>query len=162
RLMTLIVLVVGAWLNFNGLLSSGGLVSFVLYVDVVSKPIGKISVLLELYPKGRAGFGRFRAVLAIDPDVGAEPDARVVGPLNGDITFEQVTFGYEKTQEPVLQSMSFNIRAGETVALVGPSGAGKTTISSLIPRFYDVDSGKITIDGIDIRDMTKRSLREQI
>ncbi|HLR08680.1 MAG TPA: ABC transporter ATP-binding protein [Bacillota bacterium] len=162
RLMTLIVLVVGAWLNFNGLLSYGELVSFVLYVDVLSKPIEKISVLLELYPKGMAGFRRFREMLAIHPDVVDKPDARDVGPLNGDITFDQVTFGYEKTQEPVLQSMSFNIRAGETVALVGPSGAGKTTISSLIPRFYDVDSGKITIDGIDIRDMTKRSLREQI
>src|SRR5699024_8848439 len=162
RLMTLIVLVVGAWLNYTGILSYGELVSFVLYVDVLSKPIEKISVLLELYPKGMAGFKRFRDILAVHPDVVDKPGAKDVSTLKGDITFNQVTFGYEKTQEPVLQSMSFNIRAGETVALVGPSGAGKTTNSSLIPRFYDVDSGKITIDGIDIRDMTKRSLREQI
>src|SRR5699024_3611413 len=155
-------LVVGAWLNFNGLLSYGELVSFVLYVDVLSKPIDIMSVLFEYYSVGMGGFLRFREMLVIHSDVVDKHDARVVGSLNGDITFDQVTFGYEKTQEPVLQSMSFNIRAGETVALVGPSGAGKTTISSLIPRFYDVDSGKITIDGIDIRDMTKRSLREQI
>src|SRR5699024_11382645 len=82
--------------------------------------------------------------------------------LKGDISFENVTFGYKKTQASVLKSLDMSIQAGETVAFVGPSGAGKTTICALIPRFYDVDDGKITIDGMDVRDMTKESLRHQI
>lgn len=162
RLMVLIVLIVGAWLTYNQMLSYGELVAFILYVNVLFKPVEKISTLLELYPKGMAGFKRFTDMLDLSPDIKNRKDAKEVASLKGDISFEQVSFGYEKTQAPVLNDMSFNMAAGETVALVGPSGAGKTTISSLIPRFYDVDSGQITIDGMDIRDMTKESLRRQI
>ncbi|MBU5467496.1 ABC transporter ATP-binding protein/permease [Virgibacillus sp. MSJ-26] len=162
RLMVLIVLVVGAYLSYNGLLTYGELVAFILYVNVLFKPVEKISTLLELYPKGMAGFKRFTDMLDISPDVVNKKNAKNVTSLKGFIAFDKVTFGYEKTQEPVLKTMSFMINAGETVALVGPSGAGKTTISSLIPRFYDVESGQITIDGIDVRDMTKESLRNQI
>jgi len=162
RLMVLIVLVVGAYLSYNGLLTYGELVAFILYVNVLFKPVEKISTLLELYPKGMAGFKRFTDMLDISPDVVNKKNAKNVTSLKGFITFNKVTFGYEKTQEPVLKTMSFMINAGETVAFVGPSGAGKTTISSLIPRFYDVESGQITIDGIDVRDMTKESLRNQI
>lgn len=162
RLMVLIVLVVGAYLSYNGLLTYGELVAFILYVNVLFKPVEKISTLLELYPKGMAGFKRFTDMLDISPDVVNKKNAKNVTSLKGFITFDKVTFGYEKTQEPVLKTMSFMINAGETVAFVGPSGAGKTTISSLIPRFYDVESGQITIDGIDVRDMTKESLRNQI
>lgn len=162
RLMVLIVLVVGAYLSYNGLLTYGELVAFILYVNVLFKPVEKISTLLELYPKGMAGFKRFTDMLDISPDVVNKKNAKNATSLKGFIAFDKVTFGYEKTQEPVLKTMSFMINAGETVALVGPSGAGKTTISSLIPRFYDVESGHITIDGIDVRDMTKESLRKQI
>ena len=162
RLMVLIVLVIGAYLSYNGLLTYGELVAFILYVNVLFKPVEKISTLLELYPKGMAGFKRFTDMLDISPDVVNKKNAKNVTSLKGFITFDKVTFGYEKTQEPVLKTMSFMINAGETVAFVGPSGAGKTTISSLIPRFYDVESGQITIDGIDVRDMTKESLRNQI
>src|SRR5699024_2074316 len=108
------------------------------------------------------GFKRFLNLLDVEPEVQNRADAKDVTALKGDITFDKVTFGYEKTQAPVLKDVSFDIQAGETIALVGPSGAGKTTISSLIPRFYDVDKGSITIDGIDLRDMTKESLRHQI
>ncbi|MBT2218602.1 ATP-binding cassette domain-containing protein [Virgibacillus dakarensis] len=162
RFIVLVVLVFGSWLTFNDKLEMGELVAFVLFANVLFKPIEKISALLELYPKGMAGFKRFTDLLAISPEVVDREGAQNVSFLKGDILFDRVTFGYEKTKAPVLTSLSFAINAGETIAFVGPSGAGKTTICSLIPRFYDVDAGRITIDGIDLRDMTKESLRRQI
>ncbi|NJE36402.1 ABC transporter ATP-binding protein [Bacillus paralicheniformis] len=161
RLMILAVLVFGAWLSFSGNMSYGEFVGFVLYVNVLFKPIDKISAILELYPKGMAGFKRFTELIDTKPQIVDRKDAIDVPELEGNIVFKNVTFGYEK-HKPVLQGVDLSITAGETVAFVGPSGAGKTTISSLIPRFYDIDGGAITIDGIDIRDMTKRSLRSQI
>jgi ATP-binding cassette, subfamily B, bacterial len=162
RLITLLVLVVGAWLTYQNELQYGELVSFVLFVNVLFNPIQKITALLELYPKGMAGFKRFMDLMDVEPDVDNKPDAKKVEVLKGNIAFHDVTFAYEKTQRPVLNELSFSINAGETIAFVGPSGAGKTTICSLIPRFYDVDQGGITIDGLDLRDMTKESLRAQI
>lgn len=161
RLVTLLVLVVGAWFTFNDRLSYGELVSFVLFVNVLIKPVDKIAALLEMYPKGMAGFRRFRELLDEEPEVLDRPDAVEVSHLNGNIRFDRVAFAYDGSKS-VLNDISLSIRAGQTVAFVGPSGAGKTTICSLIPRFYDVDSGSISIDGIDVRDMTMRSLRSQI
>ncbi|MGM9967954.1 MAG: ABC transporter ATP-binding protein [Rummeliibacillus sp.] len=161
RLLTLIVLIVGAWYSFKGTLTYGELVSFVLFTNVLIKPIDKISALLEMYPKGMAGFKRFRDMLNEEPDVIDQPDAIAVKQLSGDITFHEVNFSYDG-KFPILQNINFSIQAGQTVALVGPSGAGKTTICSLIPRFYDVTGGGITIDGLDIKKMTQRSLRENI
>ncbi|WP_121661015.1 ABC transporter ATP-binding protein [Metabacillus litoralis] len=161
RFVTLAVLVVGAWLSYTGQLTYGELVGFVLYVNVLFKPIDKISALMELYPKGMAGFKRFTELLDVDPDVQDVKDAVEVKSLRGDIAFNEVTFGYDQHKR-VLNNINLSISAGETVAFVGPSGAGKTTICSLIPRFYDVESGEIKIDGIDIRNMTKHSLRSQI
>lgn len=161
RFMTLAVLVMGAWLTFHGQLSYGELVAFVLYVNVLFKPIDKISALMEIYPKGMAGFKRFTELLDIEPDVEDKKNAFAVNALLGDISFNDVTFNYED-KKTVLKGIDLNIKAGETIAFVGPSGAGKTTICSLIPRFYDVISGSISIDGIDIREMTKKSLRSQI
>lgn len=160
RLLTLIVLVGGAWLSFNGKMSYGELVSFVLYMNVLIKPIDKITALLEMYPKGMTGFKNFKELLNTKPTIEDAPDAIDVSELRGDISLNNVTFAYD--QQPTLTNISMSIRAGESVALVGPSGAGKTTITSLIPRFYDVDGGAITIDGIDIRSMTQSSLRKQI
>ena len=162
RFMTLVVLIVGAWLSYNGYLSYGELVAFVLYVNVLFKPIEKISALLELYPKGMAGFRRFMDLLSVHPDIKDRPDAKAVQNLSGDIAFHQVTFTYDKTEEPVLKNFDLTIDKGKTIAFVGPSGAGKTTICSLIPHFYDVNEGSITIDGMDIREMTMRSLRKEI
>ena len=161
RLVTLLVLVVGAWFSFNGKLTYGELVGFVLYVNLLIKPVDKISALLELYPKGMAGFRRFLDLIDQAPEINDRPDAVAVEHLHGDITFQDVDFKYDAHQA-VLDGINLNINAGETVAFVGPSGAGKTTICSLIPRFYDVNEGAISIDGIDIRDMTKHSLRSQI
>src|SRR5690606_10164146 len=161
RVMTIAILVYGAWLSYSGSLSYGDLVAFLLYLNILFRPIEKISAILEIYPKGMAGFKRFVELLDTEPDVQDRPGAIEAPPLKGDICFRNVTFGYEKDRK-ILKNLSFRVKAGTTVALVGPSGAGKTTICSLIPRFYDVDEGSITIDGIDIRDMTKASLRAQI
>lgn len=161
RLIVLVVLVLGAWLSFNNQLSYGELVGFVLYVNVLFKPIDKISALMEMYPKGMAGFKRFTELIDTEPEVVDQENAIKVKNLRGDIDFHHVTFGYENHQT-VLKDINLHIDAGETIAFVGPSGAGKTTICSLIPRFYDVNDGAITIDGLDIRDMTKQSLRHQI
>lgn len=161
RFVTLVVLVFGAWLSFRGQLTYGELVGFVLYVNVLFKPVDKISALMEMYPKGMAGFKRFTELLDSDPDVKDLKEAIDVPYLKGNIQFENVTFHYDQNQ-PVLDGINLKVQAGETVAFVGPSGAGKSTICSLIPRFYDVDSGSITIDGIDVRNMTKKSLHSQI
>lgn len=161
RLLTLLVLVVGAWLSFNGDLKYGELVSFILYTNVIIKPIDKVSALLELYPKGMAGFRRFRELIAQEPDIQDRPNAKDIVTFEGNIKFNNVGFSYDQ-HKSVLKNINIAIHPGETVAFVGPSGAGKTTICSLIPRFYDIDQGEITIDGTDIRDMTKKSLRSQI
>lgn len=161
RFFTLAILVYGAWLSLNGELTHGELISFVLYTNVLIKPIDKVSALLELYPKGMAGFKRFQDLLKEEPDVQDRPNAIHVNELKGNIKFENVHFSYDRYKK-VLSNINLEIKPGETVAFVGPSGAGKTTICSLIPRFYDVDEGSITIDEIDIRDMTKKSLRSQI
>ncbi|MGY3188491.1 ABC transporter ATP-binding protein [Lysinibacillus sp. TE18511] len=161
RLLTLVVLVVGSWLSFSGKLSYGELVSFVLYTNVLIKPIDKISALLELYPKGMAGFKRFRELIEQEPEIQDREGAKAVQHLYGDISFNNVHFNYD-TSKTVLTDISFDVLAGQTIAFVGPSGAGKTTICSLIPRFYEVSSGAITIDGIDVRNMTQSSLRSQI
>jgi ATP-binding cassette subfamily B protein len=161
RISTLAVLIYGAWQCYQGQLTYGELVAFLLYVNILFKPIDKISSLMELYPKGMAGFKRFLQIMDREPDVKDREGAVNVDRLRGEIRFSNVSFRYEKDKQ-VLENINLHIRAGETVAFVGPSGAGKTTICSLIPRFYDVNEGSITIDGIDVRDMTKKSLRKQI
>ncbi|MFZ7943487.1 MULTISPECIES: ABC transporter ATP-binding protein [Bacillaceae] len=161
RLITIIVLVYGAFLSFSGQLSYGELVGFILYVNVLFKPIDKISAIMELYPKGMAGFKRFIEMIDNEPEVKDTEDAIEVASLKGNIVFNEVSFCYDR-HKSVLEKINLDIRSGETVAFVGPSGAGKTTICSLIPRFYDVNEGAITIDGLDIRNITKKSLRSQI
>lgn len=161
RLSTLVILVVGSWFVFQGNLTNGELVSFVLFTNVLVRPVDKISALLELYPKGMAGFKRFTEMLDEQPDVEDKEKALAVDHLSGNIAFHDVSFAYEDGRK-VLNRINLTIHAGETVAFVGPSGAGKTTICTLIPRFYDVTEGSITIDNHDLRDLTQQSLRSQI
>ncbi len=161
RLIQIIVLVFGAWYTYQNRLTPGELVGFLLYVNIFMKPIEKINALLELYPRGMAGFKRYCELMDTEPDVKDAPDAVEVERLRGNIAFEGVTFGYENHAH-VLKNIDLQIRAGETVALVGPSGAGKSTLCSLIPRFYEIEEGAVTIDGMDIRRMTQQSLRSQI
>jgi len=161
RLVTLIVLVVGAWFTFQERMSYGELVSFVLYVNVLIKPVDKITALLELYPKGMAGFKRFLELVEQEPEILDKPGALEVTHLAGDIHIQDVSFRYD-SHKPVLNKVSLSIKAGETIAFVGPSGAGKTTICSLIPRFYEIDEGVISIDGLNIQDIKLKSLRSHI
>lgn len=161
RLITIVVMVCGAWFFIQGELEIGEFVAFILLSNVFFRPIEKINAVIESYPKGIAGFKRYLEVIDTEPDIADKPDAVAVGPLRGDISFSNVSFGYEDDRK-VLEDVSLSVNAGETIAFVGPSGAGKTTICSLLPRFYDVTGGAISIDGIDIRDMKLSSLRKQI
>lgn len=161
RLITILVMISGAWFFINGELQIGEFVAFILLSNIFFRPIEKINAVIESYPKGIAGFKRYLEIIDTEPDISDKPDAVEVNTLHGDITFQNVFFGYDEDR-PVLQNISLKVKAGETIAFVGPSGAGKTTICSLLPRFYDVTGGAITIDGIDIRDMKLESLRKQI
>ncbi|MFA3761373.1 ABC transporter ATP-binding protein [Yersinia sp. 2466 StPb PI] len=161
RLVQLIVMVAGTWYVVHDQLSYGGFVGFLLLVEVFFRPVAKITSVLESYPKGIAGFKRFTQLIDTLPDIVDQPNARPVGHLHGDICYHNVSFGYSP-QNKIFTHLNLQIRAGETVAFVGPSGAGKTTLCSLLPRFYELDEGAITIDGIDIRDMTQQSLRNNI
>ncbi|MDI9221499.1 ABC transporter ATP-binding protein [Pantoea sp. EA-12] len=161
RLTQLVIMVAGTAYVLRGELSYGGFVGFLLLTEVFFRPVEKISAVLESYPKGIAGFRRFTNLIDTLPDIVDRPDAQAVTALKGDIVFDHVTFGYSHTQ-PVLKDITLTIKPGETVAFVGPSGAGKTTLCALIPRFYDVQDGAILIDGVDVRDYQQRALRNQI
>ncbi len=161
RLIQLIVMVAGTWFVIAGELTAGGFVGFLLLVTVFFKPIEQINRVMEMYPKGIAGFRSYLDLLAIAPDITDRPGAKDAPPLKGDIRFEGVDFSYTRGL-PVLKGIDLTINSGETVAFVGPSGAGKTTICSLLPRFYEPQAGRILVDGIDVRDMTTASLRRQI
>ncbi|MEZ4562731.1 MAG: ABC transporter ATP-binding protein [Thermomicrobiales bacterium] len=161
RLTQLVVMIAGSYLVLHGQLSEGGFVSFLLLVGVFFRPVEKINAILEIYPKGIAGFKRYTELLETEPDVIDTPNAVTVSGLRGDIRYEGVSFGYGP-HKSVLEQVDLEIHAGETVAFVGPSGAGKTTITSLLPRFYEPDSGRILIDGMDTREMTLASLRREI
>ena len=161
RLVQLIVMVAGTYYVMYGELTYGAFVGFLLLVNAFFRPIDKITSVLESYPKGIAGFRRFTTLLDTAPDIVDRPGAVVVDHLRGDIEYRGVSFSYDG-RTPVLDKLDLTIKAGETIAFVGPSGAGKTTVCSLLPRFYEIDSGSITIDGTDIRDMTQTSLRNQI
>lgn len=161
RLTQMIIMICGAWFVLTGDLTNGGFVGFLLLVNVFFRPVEKINSVIETYPKGIAGFRRFTELIDTDPDIADAPDAVPAPPLRGDIAYSNVSFGYSDGK-PVLRNIDLSIRAGETVAFVGPSGAGKTTLCSLLPRFYEISGGSITIDGIDIRKLTLASLRSQI
>ena len=161
RIVTLLVMIASAYFVLHGALTVGGFMGFLLLVNVFFRPVEKINAVLESYPKGIAGFRRYTELLDTEPDIADLPDAVDVGHLRGAIQFEDVTFGYD-AYKTVLRHIDLSVRPGETVAFVGPSGAGKTTLCSLLPRFYELDGGRITVDGIDIRQMTLASLRRNI
>jgi ATP-binding cassette subfamily B protein len=161
RIVQLFVMIAGAYFVLHRDLTVGGFMGFLLLVNVFFRPVEKINAVLETYPKGIAGFKRYLELLETAPDIADALDAVTIGPLKGDIRFEAVSFGYEEHRR-VLDNIDLTIHPGETVAFVGPSGAGKTTICSLVPRFYELSAGRITVDGIDIRHMTLASLRRNI
>ena len=161
RLTQMVVMIAGSYFVLTGSLSNGGFVGFLLLIGVFFRPVEKINSVIETYPKGIAGFKRYTELLDTEPDIDDAPDAMDVAGLKGEIRYSNVTFGYSDART-VLTNISLDIRAGETIAFVGPSGAGKTTICSLLPRFYEVNAGAISIDGIDVRAMKLASLRSQI
>jgi len=161
RLVQIAVLLGGAAFVVRGDLTAGGFVGFLLLVGVFYRPLEKISAVIETYPKGVAGFRRYQDLLATAPDIVDRPDAIETRTLRGDIRFEGVRFGYDRGR-PILAGLDLAIAAGETVAFVGPSGVGKTTLCALLPRFYEVEAGRVTIDGIDVRALSLSALRRQI
>ncbi|QRG70077.1 ABC transporter ATP-binding protein [Brevibacillus choshinensis] len=161
RLVTLFVLICGSWFVLQNQLTYGEFVAFLLLTNVFFRPMEKINAIIESYPKGIAGFRRYVEILDTVPDIADAPGAIAVEKLRGDIEYQGVTFSYDR-ESNILQHIDLKIRAGETIAFVGPSGAGKTTLCSLLPRFYEIDSGSITIDGFDIRHIKLSSLRSQI
>ncbi|MGG4446195.1 ABC transporter ATP-binding protein [Brevibacillus porteri] len=161
RLVNLFVLICGSWFVIQGELTYGEFVAFLLLTNVFFRPLEKINAIIESYPKGIAGFKRYIEIMDTAPDIADAPEAIQVESLKGDISYKNVSFSYDQ-ESSVLQNIDLNIRAGETIAFVGPSGAGKTTLCSLLPRFYEIGGGSITIDGMDIRQITLASLRSQI
>ncbi|HAO6512674.1 TPA: ABC transporter ATP-binding protein [Listeria monocytogenes] len=161
RLISLFALLFGAYFTINGEISYGEFVGFILLTNVFIRPIEKINNVIESYPKGFAGFKRFLEVMDTEPAIQDEKDAKPAEVFRGDIAYNQVSFEYSDGKN-VLNHINLSIKAGETVAFVGPSGAGKTTICNLLPRFYDVSAGEITIDGENIKRFTLPSLRAQI
>lgn len=161
RLINLFALIFGAYYTIKGELTYGQFVGFILLANVFVRPIEKVNNMIESYPKGIAGFKRLTEELDKKPTIVDRPNAQAVTHLKGDIAYQNVSFAYADHTK-VLHNISLTIQAGETVAFVGQSGSGKTTLCNLLPRFYEVTQGQITIDGIDIQDMTLASLRHQI
>ena len=161
-MMYLVTLVFGGYLIAHGQMQAGDLAMYALYIGIFISPIQRLVELTEMIQKGLSGFRRFLSVVETEPDIKDSPGAKVLENVNGDVSFENVSFHYSDDDALVLSNLSFKIPAGRSIALVGPSGSGKTTICSLLPRFYDVTDGRITIDGHDVRGLTLKSLRSQI
>ena len=161
RLINLFVLIFGAYYTIRGELTYGEFVGFILLSNVFVRPIEKVNTMIESYPKGIAGFKRFSEEMDREPMIQDKATAQPVSSLKGDIAYRNVSFAYADATK-VLNHISLDIKQGETVAFVGQSGSGKTTLCNLLPRFYDVTEGEITIDGQNIQDMTLESLRKQI
>jgi ABC-type multidrug transport system, ATPase and permease components len=160
--ISVIVIAVGAVFITTNLISITDLITFLLYINNFTEPIKKLINFTEQFQNGSSGYTRFLEILSINPDITDKPDARELINAKGNITFENVYFHYEEHSETVLSNLNLHVNSGQYIALVGTSGVGKSTLCSLIPRFYDVSSGRILIDGEDIRDYTLKSLRNNI
>lgn len=160
-MMYLITLIAGGYFIAKGEMNASDLAMYALYIGIFISPIQILIELTEMIQKGLSGFRRFLDVIETEPTIVDEPDAQELSNPEGEIRFQNVWFAYNET-EPVLDNIDFSIQAGKSIALVGPSGGGKTTICSLLPRFYDILSGSITIGGQDIRHVTLNSLRNSI
>lgn len=161
-MMYLTTLVFGGWLIAHGKMAVSDLAMYALYIGIFISPIQILVELTEMMQKGLSGFRRFLDVVETEPEIVDATDARTLSNVKGNVCYENVSFHYSDDDTPVLEHVSFEIPAGKSIALVGPSGSGKTTICSLLPRFYDVTGGRVTIDGIDVRKLTLESLRNQI
>ena len=161
-MMYLVTLVFGGFLIAHGRMEASDLAMYALYIGIFISPIQILVELTEMMQKGLSGFRRFLEVVETEPDIVDAADAKPLKNVKGNVCYEDVSFHYSDDDTPVLLHVSFEIPAGKSIALVGPSGSGKTTICSLLPRFYDVTEGRVTIDGNDVRKLTLESLRSQI
>ena len=161
-MMYLMTLVFGGWLIAHGQMEPADLAMYALYIGIFISPIQILVELTEMMQKGLSGFRRFLDVVETEPEIVDAEDAEPLENIKGHVRYEHVSFHYNDDDSLVLDDVSFDIQAGKSIALVGASGSGKTTICSLLPRFYDVSEGRITIDGKDVRKLTLQSLREQI
>jgi ATP-binding cassette subfamily B protein len=161
-LIQLTVFLLGGYLVFQGQLTIGGLVEFILYVQLFQQPINRISGFIMQYNAAMAGFERFLGILDVKPQAD-RACAIDIANIAGEVSFEDVSFEYgDRNGQHVLSHISFNVKPGSKIAFVGPSGSGKTTLCSLIPRFYELETGSIKIDGTDIRDIRLKNLREHV
>lgn len=161
-MMYLVTLVFGGFLIAHGRMEASDLAMYALYIGIFISPIQILVELTEMMQKGLSGFRRFLEVVETKPEIVDAADAKPLKNVKGNVCYEDVSFHYSDDDTPVLSHVSFEIPAGKSIALVGPSGSGKTTICSLLPRFYDVTEGRVTIDGSDVRKLTLESLRSQI
>lgn len=161
-ILSVVVIAFGGFLIMKGQMDFIDLTTFALYVTTFITPIRKLSAFVEQFMQGMAGFKRFTELMRVEPDIQDAPDARDLAGVKGDILVDDVTFRYESSSEPVLEHVTLHIRPGETVAVVGPSGGGKSTLCQLIPRFYDVTGGRVLVDGQDVRELKQHDLRAHI
>lgn len=161
NMIELITVAAGAYLVYLNRLTVGELVAFLIYVNMFMRPIRRIANLNEQYQRAMTGFGRFQEILAVKPDIVEEENPLVLKDVRGEIEYRNVSFSYDNDSQ-VLEDINLKIKSGETIAFVGPSGAGKTTLCNLLPRFYEINKGAILLDGIDIRDLSLKSLRANI
>lgn len=162
NILNLIALSLGGIFVYKGQIDYGDLVAYLLFVNFFLQPIRRLTEFAQQYEEGMAGFSRFMDVMNIEPDIVDSEDAIELKDVNGEIKFNNVSFSYKNGKETILSNVDLNIEPGKTVALVGPSGAGKTTLCHLIPRFYEIDDGEILIDGKNIKDIKLASLRRNI
>ena len=161
NITNLVIIVAGGVLITLGKMDISDLIAFLLYVSIFLRPILRLNALAETYQKGITSYQRFEQLMLLEPEIADAPDAVDAGELKGEIAFENVTFAYDG-KEPVVENFSLTIKAGESVAFVGITGVGKSTLCNLVARFYELQAGRITIDGRDIKSMTLASLRHNI
>mgnify|MGYP000949107519 CR=1 FL=1 len=162
NILNLLAISVGGYFVYRDLINTGDLIAYMLYVNFFMQPIRRLTDFMQQYQDGMTGFERFMEVMNIEPDIVDKEDAIELTDVKGNIKFKDVSFSYTNGEDRVLSNLNLDIEAGKTVAIVGPSGAGKTTLCHLIPRFYDINKGEILIDDKDIKDIKLKSLRKNI
>lgn len=162
NLLNLIVISVGGYFTYKNIINFGDLFAYTLYVNFFMQPIRRLTEFTQQYQDGMTGFERFVDIMEIEPEIVDKSNAIDIGDVEGEIDFSNVSFSYNDGEDSILSNINLNIPKGKTVALVGPSGAGKTTLCHLIPRFYETSGGEIKVDGVNIRDITLKSLRKSI
>ncbi|MBD3278689.1 MAG: ATP-binding cassette domain-containing protein, partial [Candidatus Aegiribacteria sp.] len=158
----LVVIAGGAWLYFQGRITAADIVAFIMYINIIMKPIQRLMNFTEQFHQGAASFERFTEIMDIEPDIADRSGARSFSPVEGSIELRGIRFKYSSSPDWIIRNVSLSVNAGESVAIVGESGAGKSTIVSLVPRFYEPQEGSITIDGHDVMNLKQKFLRENI